>query len=153
MTSLLTMTSNADNCNSNNNRDSNVTLSAIQNQHHIASMQNGPNKPHQLQQLQQLQQQQQKQQSYTSRRNNSFSLYKCPTNGGGSICGSIKSSSETGNEDTTSLCVSDNGGNGGCRPSSRGSVLRVRQYMLSNVRFVEELGVSLRKITFKPVFY
>lgn len=131
MASLLTMTSNQENGTGNSNRDANATATAVPNQQHVASMQNGLNKPQQ--------QQQKQQQSYTSRRNNSFSLYKCPTNGGGSICGSIKSSSETGNEDTTSLCISDSGGGGG-RANSRGSALRVRQYMLHHVRFVEELG-------------
>lgn len=46
----------------------------------------------------------------------------------------------TGNEDTTSLCTSDGGGGGGgCRMNSR-SALRVKQYLLRDVRFVEELG-------------
>lgn len=128
------------NGNANVNHESNATITSIQNQQHVASMQNG--KP------QSAKQQQQHSSSYSSHRNNSFSLYKCPsqTNGGGSICGSIKSS-DTGNDDTTSLCTSDGGGGGGsgsgggCRSSSsRGSALRVRQYMLHHVRFVEELG-------------
>lgn len=136
-TSLLTVGANQqENGNTNVNHESNATITSIQNQQHVASIQNG--KP-----------QLSKQHSYSSHRNNSFSLYKCPsqTNGGGSICGSIKSS-DTGNDDTTSLCTSDGGGGGsgvggggvGCRSSSRGSALRVRQYMLHHVRFVEELG-------------
>lgn len=147
MTSLLTVGSNQqENGNVNTmtvNHESNATITSIQNQQHVASMQNG--KPQLSKQQQQHQQQhhQQQQQSYSSHRNNSFSLYKCPsqTNGGGSICGSIKSS-DTGNDDTTSLCTSDGGGGGGsgCRSSSRGSALRVRQFMLHHVRFVEELG-------------
>lgn len=141
MTSLLTVGSNQQEngiANVNANHESNATITSMQNQQHVASMQNGkpqPSKHHH---------QQQQHQSYASHRNNSFSLYKCPsqTNGGGSICGSIKSS-DTGNDDTTSLCTSDGGergGGGGCRSSSRGSALRVRQYMLHHVRFVEELG-------------
>lgn len=142
MTSLLTVGANQQengNINVSTNHDSNATITSNQNQQHVASMQNG--KP-------QLSKQQQ---SYASHRNNSFSLYKCPsqTNGGGSICGSIKSS-DTGNDDTTSFCTStsDGGGGGGSggvggggRSSSRGSALRVRQYMLHHVRFVEELGM------------
>lgn len=147
MTSLLTVGANQQengNVNANTNHDSNATITSNQNQQHVASMQNG--KP-------QLSKQQQ---SYASHRNNSFSLYKCPSQtngGGGSICGSIKSS-DTGNDDTTSFCTSTSdggggggsgggvggGGNNGCRSSSRGSALRVRQYMLHHVRFVEELG-------------
>lgn len=148
MTSLLTVGTNQQengNANVNANHDSHATIASNQNQQHVASIPNG--KP-------QLSKQQQ---SYASHRNNSFSLYKCPsqTNGGGSICGSIKSS-DTGNDDTTSFCTStsDGGGGGGggvggggvggggsgCRSSSRGSALRVRQYMLHHVRFVEELG-------------
>lgn len=124
MTSLLTVGANQqENGTSNVNHESNhTTITLIQNQQHVASMQNGKPQPSK------------QQHSYSSHRNNSFSLYKCPsqTNGGGSICGSIKSS-DTGNDDTTSLCTSD-----GTR--SRGSALRVRQYMLHHVRFVEELG-------------
>lgn len=131
MTSLLTVGANQqENGNTNVNHESNATVTSIQNQQHVASTQNGKPQPSK------------QQHSYSSHRNNSFSLYKCPsqTNGGGSICGSIKSS-DTGNDDTTSLCTSDGGGvGGGCRSNSRGSALRVRQYMLHHVRFVEELG-------------
>lgn len=141
MTSLLTVGGNQQE-NGNTNHETNATITSIQNQQHVASLQNG-GKPQPSKQ----QQQQQHQHSYSSHRNNSFSLYKCPsqTNGGGSICGSIKSS-DTGNDDTTSLCTTSDGGGGGggggggCRSSSRGSALRVRQYMLHHVRFVEELG-------------
>lgn len=135
MTSLLTVASNQqENGNSNGNtnagHETNATITSIQNQQHVASMQNGKPQPSKQQHS-----------SYSSHRNNSFSLYKCPsqTNGGGSICGSIKSS-DTGNDDTTSLCTSDGCGGSGHRSSSRGSALRVRQYMLNHVRFVEELG-------------
>lgn len=133
MTSLLTVATNQQengNAIPNVNHESNATITSIQNQQHVASMQNGKPQPSKQQHS-----------SYSSHRNNSFSLYKCPsqTNGGGSICGSIKSS-DTGNDDTTSLCTSDGGGGSGCRSSSRGSALRVRQYMLHHVRFVEELG-------------
>lgn len=130
MASLLTVaTQQQENGTINMSHESNVTITSIQNQQHVATaLQNGQMKP-----------QLSKQQAYASHCNNSFSLYKTPsqTNGGGSICGSLKSSSETGNDDTTSLCISENGV---CRSSSRGSALRVRQYMLHNVRFVEELG-------------
>lgn len=137
MASLLTVTTNnqQENGNSNMSHESNVAITSIQNQQHVASILNGQYKP-----------QPSKQQAYASHSNNSFSLYKTPSQinggggGGGSICGSLKSSSETGNDDTTSLCVSDVGVGGGGRSSSRGSALRVRQYMLHNVRFVEELG-------------
>lgn len=133
MASLLTVATNQqENGNTNISHESNVTITSIQNQQHVASMLNGQYKP-----------QPSKQQTYATHSNNSFSLYKTPSQtnggGGGSICGSLKSSSETGNDDTTSLCVSDVGIGGG-RSSSRGSALRVRQYMLHNVRFVEELG-------------
>lgn len=132
MASLLTVATNQqENGNANMGHESNVTITSIQNQQHVASILNGQYKP-----------QPSKHQTYASQHsNNSFSLYKTPSQtngcggGGGSICGSLKSSSETGNDDTTSLCVSDVG-----RSSSRGSALRVRQYMLHNVRFVEELG-------------
>lgn len=71
--------------------ESNATRVSIQSQHHITAnstlMLNGQNKPQPPMQ--------QAPPAYASHRNNSFSLYKCPnqTNGGGSICGSIKSSS------------------------------------------------------------
>lgn len=142
MASLLTVATNQqENGNANMScHESNVTITSIQNQQHVASMLNGQYRP-------QPPSKQQQHQAYASHSNNSFSLYKTPSQtnggggggvgnaGGGSICGSLKSSSETGNDDTTSLCVSDVG-----RSSSRGSALRVRQYMLHNVRFVEELG-------------
>lgn len=86
MASLLTVATNQqENGTANaNHHESNATITSLQKQQHISSIQNGQHKPHPP-----------IQQPYSSHRNNSFSLYKCPnqTNGGGSICGSIKSSS------------------------------------------------------------